>query len=174
MENFTKKKTACLKEGTEKLLNKQIEREAKSSAAYLAMACWCDARGYKHAATYLYNHSDEERQHMLRIVHYLQDAGGQAIHPEITSIRQTFSSLKEIFELALEEEIKVTNAIHHITQHCLAMQDMATFNFIQWFVKEQVEEETTMRQILDLFDVIGNEGMSLYFVDKEIGTFKGD
>jgi ferritin len=173
MENFINKKTACLREGTEVLLNQQIAMEAKAVAAYLSMASWCAIHGYKHAAAYCYAQSDEERGHMLRIFHYLSDAGGRALQSDITNIQQDFSSLQEIFELALAQEIKVSYAIHGIAQHCLEQGDMATFNFIQWFIKEQVEEEATVRQILDLFHVIGQTDVGLYLIDKEIGALKG-
>jgi ferritin len=167
-----KKPTACLKEGTEQLLNKQITMEGKSAAAYLAMASWCDVMGYKHSAGFLYEQSEEERGHMLKLIHYLNDAGGHGFQPEITNIQQDFASLKQIFELALTQEIKVTNSIHQIVEHCYKNQDWATFNFMQWYVNEQIEEETTARKILDLFDLIGDQGIGLYFIDQEIGALK--
>jgi ferritin len=168
MENSISKQTGCLKQGTEALLNQQIAIEAKAAAAYLAMASWCDVNAYKGSSEFLYAQSQEEQGHMLQIFHYLNDAGGHAWQPEITAIQQNFSSLRQIFEQALQQEIKVTHAIHGITQHCLEQCDMATFNFMQGFVKEQIEEETTMRQILDFFQLIGEEGLGLYFIDKEI------
>jgi ferritin len=165
--------TACLKQGTEVLLNQQVVMEGKSSAAYLAMASWCDIRGYRHSADFLYEQAEEEREHMLKIFHYINDAGGRAFQPEITGIQQDFSSLREIFEMVLQQEIKVTHAIHRMVAHCWDNQDLATFNFLQWFVNEQVEEEVTARKILDLFDVIGEEGVGLYMIDKEISALKG-
>jgi len=165
--------TACLKQGTEVLLNQQVVMEGKASAAYLAMASWCDIKGYKHSADFLYEQAEEEREHMLKIFHYINDAGGRAFQPEITGIQQEFTSLREIFELVLQQEIKVTHAIHRMVAHCWDNQDLATFNFLQWFVNEQIEEEVTARKILDLFDVIGEAGIGLYMIDKEIGALKG-
>ncbi|MHB9147630.1 MAG: ferritin [Candidatus Amoebophilus sp.] len=164
--------TACLKQGTEVLLNQQVVIEGKSSAAYLAMASWCDIKGYKHSADFLYEQAEEERGHMLKIFHYINDAGGRAFQSEITGIQQDFTSLREIFELMLQQEIKVTHTIHRMVAHCWDNQDLATFNFLQWFVNEQIEEEVTARKILDLFDVIGETGVGLYMIDKEIGALK--
>lgn len=154
---------------TEKQLNQQIEMEAQSSAYYLSMASWCDMMGFVNAARYLYQHADEERQHMLKLFHYINEAGGHALQPEITNIRHRFNSLREVFELALEQEIQVTKSINNIVDHCFQMKDFATFNFLQWFVVEQREEETLARRALELFDIIGEEGIGLWTIDKELG-----
>jgi ferritin len=172
INDTTQRPTACLKQGTEVLLNQQVAMEGKSSGAYLAMASWCDIKGYKHSSEFLYEQAEEERGHMLKIFHYINDAGGRAFHPEIIGIQQEFTSLREIFELVLQQEIKVTHAIHRMVAHCWDNQDLATFNFLQWFVSEQIEEEVTARKILDLFDVIGEAGIGLYMIDKEIGALR--
>ena len=167
-----KRPTASLKQGTEEFLNQQIMMESKASAIYLAMASWCDVMGYRESAAYLYEQAEEERGHMLKIFHYLNDAGGRALQPEVTDIQQNFTSLREVFELALKQEIKVSHAIHRIVEHCWDNQDVATFNFMQWFVQEQIQEEATARRVLELFEVIGEAGVGLYFIDKEIGALK--
>lgn len=154
---------------TEKQLNQQIEMEAQSSAYYLSMASWCDMMGFANAARYLYQHADEERQHMLKLFHYINEAGGHALQPEITNIRHRFNSLREVFELALEQEIQVTKSINNIVDHCFQMKDFATFNFLQWFVVEQREEETLARRALEYFDIIGEEGIGLWTIDQELG-----
>lgn len=154
---------------TEKLLNKQVEMEGKSSAYYLSMASWCDMMGYANAAKYLYTHADEERMHMMKIFHYINEAGGHAFQPEITDIRHQFNSLREVFELILEHEIKVTKSINTIVDHAFMAKDFATFSFMQWFVTEQREEETMSRRALELFDIIGEEGVGLWTIDQELG-----
>lgn len=154
---------------TEELLNKQVEMEGKSSAYYLSMASWCHMMGYENAAKYLYTHADEERMHMMKIFHYINEAGGHAIQPEITDIRHNFNSLREVFELILEHEIKVTKSINTIVDHAFTAKDFATFSFMQWFVTEQREEETMSRRALELFDIIGEEGVGLWTIDQELG-----
>lgn len=173
MQKIDVSKYKCaLSQETEQLLNKQVAREAKSSANYLAMASWSDAKGYKYAASFLYDHAEEERAHMLKLFHYINDVGGHALHPTITDVQHNFSSLREIFELVLVHEVEVSQAIHHLVNHCLACKDFATFNFLQWFLNEQIEEEITARRNLEFFDVIGEPGIGLYMIDKEIGSFK--
>jgi len=154
---------------TEGVLNQQVEMEGRSSAYYLSMASWCDMKGFAHSARYLYEHSDEERQHMLKLIHYINEAGGHAIQPEITGIKHHFSSLREVFELVLEHEVQVTKAINNIVDHCFGVKDFATFSFMQWFVTEQREEETLARRALELFDIIGEEGTGLWTIDQELG-----
>ncbi|MDF2157835.1 ferritin [Algoriphagus sp. CAU 1675] len=158
-----------LLEDTEKLLNKQIEMEGKSSAYYLSMASWCHKMGYENAANYLYTHADEERMHMMKIFRYVNEAGGHAIQPEITGIRHHFNSLRELFELILEHEIQVTKSINNIVDHAFGVKDFATFSFMQWYVTEQREEETMSRRALELFDIIGEEGIGLWTIDQELG-----
>jgi len=153
----------------EKLLNEQIVMEGKSSASYLSMASWCETKGYNNSSEFLYKHSDEERGHMLKLFKYVNQAGGHAIQPEITEIKHTFKSLREVFEEVLQHEIQVTKSIHDIVDRCLASKDYTTFNFLQWYVVEQREEETMARRALELFDIIGEDGVGLWTIDQEIG-----
>ena len=105
------------------------------------MASWCESQGYEHSSTLLYNHAEEERGHMLKILRYINAAGGHALQPEITGIKHTFKNLKEVFEDVLKHEIAVTESINDIVDQSLKTKDFATFNFLQWFVNEQREEE---------------------------------
>ena len=168
----TNRLQCALSKETEQLLNQQVAMESSSSAHYLSMASWCDTKGYKNAATFLYYHAEEERGHMLKLLHYINDVGGHALPPEITGIQSTFESFRKVFELALAHEVKVTQAIHHLVEHCFSVKDFSTYNFLQWFVAEQVEEEVLTRRVVELFDIIGEEGIGRYTIDKEIGELK--
>lgn len=157
---------------TEELLNKQIMMEGKSSAAYLSMASWCETKGYTTSAEFLYTHSDEERMHMLKLIRYVNEAGGHALQPEIQGIKHTFNSLREVFDQVLKHELEVTKSINTIVDHCFLIKDFATFNFLQWYVTEQREEETLARRAVELFDLIGEEGVGLWMIDQEIGKLE--
>ncbi|MCU0317902.1 MAG: ferritin [Amoebophilaceae bacterium] len=172
MENVDRSKCSLSQE-TAQLLNQQVGAEGRSSAYYLAMASWCDTQGYKNAAKFLYHHAEEERAHMLKLFHYINDAGGRAIHPEITEVKHDFDSFRQVFELTLVQETKVTQSVHRLVDHCLAVKDFSTFNFLQWFVAEQIEEEVVTRRAVELFDVIGEEGIGRYTIDKAIGALNG-
>jgi ferritin len=157
---------------TEALLNKQIMMEGQSSAHYLSMASWCDMKGYTHSARFLYDHSEEERMHMLKLFHYVNDAGGHAVQPEISNIKHKFNTLREVFEDVLGHEINVTKSINQIVDHCFNVKDFATMNFMQWYVAEQREEELIARRALELFDIIGEDGIGLWTIDQEIGKLE--
>ena len=168
MKEFITKHRSLMEE-TESLLNKQIKLEAVSSAIYLSMASWAEIKGYQNSSAFLYNHADEERMHMMKIFRYVNQAGGHALQPEISGVPHDFKSLRAIFENILEHEIEVTKSIHSLVDHCFNNKDFTTFNFLQWYVTEQREEETLARRVLELFDIIGEQGLGLWTIDQEIG-----
>ncbi len=168
MKTFITKNRSLLDE-TEELLNKQVELEAVSSAIYLSMASWCEIKGYENSSKFLYDHTEEEKMHMMKIFRYINEAGGHALQPEITGIPNDFSSLRAVFEEVLNHEIFITKSIHSLVDHCQSKKDFTTFNFLQWYVTEQREEEILARRILELFDIIGEEGLGLWTIDQEIG-----
>ena len=167
MKDIIRMKTS-LSEEIESLLNSQIKMEAKSSAIYLAMAAYCDQLGFENSSEFFFRQSDEERQHMLKIFRYIADAGGAPVSPEVKDIPQDFESFRGVFESALEQEIEVTKAINKILSASYKEGDHATANFLQWFVREQKEEEFTARKRVELFDVIGEEGIGRYMIDQKI------
>lgn len=152
----------------ENLLNQQIKKEAISASLYLSMASWCDRNGYDYSAEYFYKQSDEERHHQMKIFHYVADMGGTAISPEISNIKVEFNSFREVFEDALEAEIAITQSFKNIAAKCHKEQDYVTLEFLNWFFKEQREEEYKARRALELFDVIGEEGTGRWEIDKHV------
>ncbi|MGB7786315.1 MAG: ferritin [Salinimicrobium sp.] len=150
------------------MLNDQIAKEASSSSAYLAMASWCDYNGFNNSAEFFYKQSSEEREHMLKIFRFINDNGGTAYSPQVESVSHEFSSLQEIFETALDQEIEVTRSINNIVAKCRKVQDFASESMLQWFVNEQMEEENTMRRILEMFDLMGTDGIALKLIDERI------
>jgi ferritin len=167
MRDLVRQKTS-LSEEIEKILNDQIKQEAKASATYLSMASWCDQHGFANSADFFYKQSGEERGHMVKIFKYVNDVGGKAISPEVSDIPQNFNSLRAVFEQTLEQEITNTQSINRIVDHCYKAKDYTTAHFFQWFLQEQVEEEFIARRALELFDVIGEEGVGIYMIDKKI------
>ncbi|WDF54283.1 ferritin [Mucilaginibacter sp. KACC 22063] len=158
----------------EALLNKQVQKEAQSSAIYLAMASWCNRNGYDYSSAYFFKQAEEEREHQLKFFKYILDMGGNAISPEITGIKQEYNAFREVFEDALDQEISVTQSINNIYGTCLRMQDFVTMEFLNWFLKEQREEEYKARRALELFEVIGEEGTGRWQIDKHVGDIKYD
>lgn len=153
----------------ESILNKQLGIESFASHKYLAMASWCDTQGFEGAANFLYEHSDEERMHMMKFFRYINDKGGCAIVPEVAKPRTEFNSINEVFEYAYEGECQVSQAVNEIAAVAMEERDHTTYNFIQWFVTEQLEEEILYRTILDKIGLIGEGANSLFLIDQEIG-----
>lgn len=157
-----------LKDEIVDILNKQVKIEAHSSAAYLAMASWCDVRGYDNSAEFFFKQSDEERGHQLKLFHYIVDMECDAISPSVSDSQHDFGSLREVFEKALEMEIAVSDAIHEIVAACRKYNDVATEEFMRWFVQEQIEEEYVARRALELFDVLGEDKLALGMFEERI------
>ncbi len=157
-----------LEEEIVNIINKQVQMEAHSSAAYLAMAAWCDVRGYDNCAEFFFTQSDEERKHQLKFFHYLTDMECDAISPSVDQPQHEFSSLRAVFEKALEMEIAVTDSIHEMVRVCRKVGDIATEEFLRWFVQEQIEEEYVARRTLELFDVLGEDKIGLGLLEQQI------
>lgn len=173
MKNLLRDKTS-LKEDIELLLNAQAKMEADASSKYLAMASWLERNGFEKSAEYLYEQSEEERQHFLKIFKYINEVGGTAVTPVIGEVQQEFADLKSVFEAALQSEIAVTNAINRLVAQSRTNNDYMTEDFMMWYVKEQREEEKNARRALELFELIDvNSSNGLFLLDKEIAKIRG-
>lgn len=151
-----------------KALNEQIALEGYASYLYLSMASWCDKEGLQGCTEFLHRQSEEEREHMLKIFHYLSEVDGRALAPAIKQPPHEFSSVQELFKQVYEHEQKVTEAINKLVAMATMDNDYSTISFLQWYVEEQREEEDLMRTILDKIKLIGDGPLSLYYIDKEI------
>ncbi|TWO33889.1 ferritin [Seonamhaeicola sediminis] len=152
----------------EKALNNQIRIEAESSQIYLAMACWAEVKGLEGIANFMYAQSDEERDHMLKLVKFVNERGGHAQISALKAPGVTFESFKEMFELLFKHEVFVSNSINELVHITLQEKDYATHNFLQWYVSEQIEEEAMARTILDKINLIGDDKGGLYLFDRDI------
>lgn len=153
----------------EAALNEQVRIEAESSQVYLAMASWAEVQpGINNITSFFYRHSDEERQHMLKLVHFINDRGGFARVPALDAPTLTFPSIKHAFSELLNHELKVSASINHLIDIALSEKDYATHNFLQWYVSEQIEEEGLARTLNDKLELIGDDRSGLYLLDRDI------
>ncbi len=153
-----------------KALNDQISLEADASNYYLSMASWAEITGYEGAASYFYAQSDEERQHMLKIIHFLNVNGVAALIPAVKQPVKHFNSFESLFKIALKNEQAVTKAINKMTELAQKEKDHGTFTFLQWFVNEQMQEEQKFETILQKFDLIGRDKLAINEIDKSLAT----
>ncbi|MEX6688564.1 ferritin [Danxiaibacter flavus] len=155
-------------------LNKQVQLEAESSQAYLAMASWAEIQpGLDGVTNFFYKQSDEERMHMLKLIRYINERGGFAIVPHLEQPMITFQSLQRVFEEFLKHEIIVSTSINDIVGMALTERDYATHNFLQWYVNEQIEEEHLARTLNDKLVLVGEDKGGIYLFDRDIMLFRG-
>ncbi len=152
------------------LLNEQINMELVTAHVYQQMAAWADFNGYTGAASFYNAQAAEEREHMQKFFDYILLTGHMPELGDISNIKTDFESLKSTFERAYEGEKEVTEKIHHIAHKALTTQDYSTFEFIQWFIIEQREEEDQFRTILDRFEILKEDPSANYYIDRELAT----
>ncbi len=155
-------------------LNDQIGLEQAASQVYLGMAIWCEGKSLGGAAAFFYAQSDEERSHMMKVLKYVNGSGGTAAVGSSDAPSVKFASLKAAVKSGLESEKKVTASVQRITTLALAEKDYESFNFLQWFVDEQAEEEQKFQSILDKFELLGEGGRALYSIDKLMGRMAAE
>ena len=155
-----------LSKNMQNALNNQIALEANASNTYMAMASWCEVTGYEGASSFFYAQSDEERTHMLKIVHYVNNLGITAVIPATKLPATNFKSLESILKTALKNEQLVTTAIHKMVEIAQKDKDHSTYAFLEWFVNEQVQEETKFETLIQKFELIGRDKLAINEIDK--------
>lgn len=149
-------------------INQQIALEGYASFLYLSMASWCETQDLEGCAAFMHRQSEEERMHMLKFFHYLNEVDHHAHAPAVDKPPHDFGTIQEMFKSVYAHEQKVTKSINTLVELATTENDFATLNFLQWYVDEQLEEEALMRTILGKINLIGTGPMSLYYIDKEI------
>lgn len=151
------------------LLNDQITREHFSSNLYLQMSGWAKTQGLDGIAKFLRAHADEEMMHMLKLFDFVCECGNQPIIQNIDKPKAEYDGIEEMFTEILDHEKYITKKIHELTHTAMQDADYLAFNFLQWYVAEQHEEETLFTDILDKIRILGTDGRGLYMLDREIG-----
>lgn len=154
------------------ILNEQIAKEVYASHLYLSMASWAENEGLEGIADWFYAQSEEEREHMMKFIRYINERGGHAVVPKVEEPPKEFPGVREAFDAALDHEKMVSDAINGINTLALNEKDYATNNWIQWFIEEQREEEDSVQGIIDKLKLLG--GHNLYVFDRDIMKMRGD
>lgn len=169
--------TNRLSKTIEDILNKQVKKEGDAAQIYLSYAIWADSEGYAGVADLLFRHSGEERDHMMKVIQYIQERGGRAKVTALSTPPKDPKNLQECFEKIFQHEVDNTTAIYEIVGLSLEEKDWATWNFGQWFVKEQIEEEALVMDLLDKLKIAGGPkatNESLLYLDSKIGNKEDD
>ena len=150
-------------------LNKQINAELFSEYLYLSMSAHFEAASLKGMARWMRAQAGEEHGHALKFFDYVNDRDGRVTLAQIDAPKTDWKSAIDVFEDALKHEQKVTGLINDISNLAFAEKDHASHDFLEWFVKEQVEEESVARTIVDQLKLIGGDGTGLYMIDQQLG-----
>lgn len=154
-----------------KALNDQMTNEAHNAQIYLSYASWASEKGYDGIANFLFRHENEERNHMMKFLEYILKRGGKVVVTAIPGPGPDPTSVNNCFEKVFQSEVENTSKIYRILEMSMAEKDWATWNFIQWFVKEQTEEETLAIELLDRIKIAGGEKADddvLYALDQDL------
>lgn len=150
-------------------LNEQMNFEFYSSHIYLAMASYCESKDYNGFAKFFLKHAEEERQHGMRIYKYLQDRGEQAIITGFEDPDNEYESLYDVCKQALEHEKLVTSRFYAISDIADSEKEYATISFLDWFLQEQVEEESLFETIVQKLSRIKDDEGAILLYDMNIG-----
>lgn len=153
------------------LLNKQITHELFASHAYLGISILAEQHTLKRLAKLFRQQAEEEREHALKILDYILEQDGAARLEAIDAPPAEFGTVLDAIEFAFKHEQKVTKQIHDLVALAEKENDYATRQFLGWFVEEQVEEVSSMRDLLDVARMCGNHLLNLeaYLIHRNAG-----
>jgi ferritin len=152
-----------------KLLNEQINNEMSSSYVYLAMSAWFEQTPYSGFAKWMFDQSREETMHALKFYQYVVDRDAAVVLQPIAKPKADFKSPIDVFEHSLKQEQKVTQQINDLFEVAEQVKDHASKNLLLWFLNEQMEEEKSVKDMLDRLKLAGNDPASLLVLDREAG-----
>lgn len=151
-------------------LNEQINKEMYSAYLYLAMSSYAEFKGLKGFSNWYRVQYQEEMEHAMRIYNYVQEQGAQVKLKAIEQPSSDFGTPLQILEKTLEHEQFVTKLINNLVDLAIEEKDHASQIFLQWFVTEQIEEESNVNEILDKLKLAGEDGNGLFMIDKDLAA----
>ena len=163
---------AMLNKNVQDKINEQINNEFSSSYSYLAMSAYCEYIQFYGCAQWLRLQSQEEYAHAMRLYDFVSARGGRVELMPLEQPRSEFSSLVDVFEAVLEQERTVTEQINSLCELAFREKAFSALVELEWFVKEQVEEEKTARDVLHKFTLVQDDPSSLLDLDRELGDRK--
>jgi len=150
-----------LKQSIVDALNKQVIEEFSASAQYIAIALHFDSETLPELSKYFHAQATEEHGHAMKLLQYITDAGGHATVSATREPKNHFETAEEPVQLALNQELKVTEQINNLVDLAIKENDHLTRQFLQWFVTEQLEEVATMTDLLNVVQRAGEANLLL-------------
>lgn len=152
------------------LLNQQVNKEFYSAYLYLAFSNYYEDEGLGGFSNWYKIQAQEERDHAVLFIQYLQNNGEKVVLDAIDKPAVEKEDAKAILAQGLKHEQYVTGLIHGIYDAAYSIKDFRTMQFLDWFVKEQGEEETNAENLVKKFELFGDDPKSLYMLDNELGA----
>ena len=159
-----------LSKGIQDAINDQIHHEFHSAYVYLSMSAYLEAANFTGFAKWMRVQAKEEVNHAMRLFDYVNDRNGRVILKALEQPPANYNTVLEVFEQALQHEMKVTSLIHSLYELAKNENDYATQVALQWFINEQVEEEATASKVVDRLKIAGKDGAALLMLDNEMGS----
>lgn len=153
-----------------KLLNEQINKEFYSAYLYLDMANYYNDKNLNGFSNWFNVQAQEERDHAMLFMTYLQNNNVPVVLTAIAAPDKTYADYKVPLDAALEHEQYVTASINTIYEKAMQEKDFRTLQFLSWFIDEQGEEEKNAQELIDRFELFGNDAKSLYLLDSELAA----
>ena len=150
------------------LVNEQITKEQYAAQLYLSMSAWFYAQDLEGIGNYFRVQSKEELMHADKMFDYVNDVGGKIILNEVPKPPHEFDNAQEIFEKALDHERLVTKSIFNIVKAANEERDISTTSVLQWFINEQVEEESSASTLVSKIKMVKDNPSALYLFDQEL------
>lgn len=138
-------------------INEQIGYEFSASLQYFAIASHFAAEALPQLSQHFFQQAEEEKDHALRFIKYVVDAGGRVVIPGIDAPQSKFKTAESAVKLSLDQEIKVTHQINALVELARSKNDYITINFLQWFLTEQLEEVSSMDSLLKIVQRAGSD-----------------
>ena len=152
------------------LLNQQINKEFYSAYLYLDFSNYFKARGLDGFANWYMIQAQEERDHALLFYQYLQNEGEKVTLEAIDKPDKEITDDMSVLKAGLEHEKYVTSLINDIYSEAYGAKDFRTMQFLDWFIKEQGEEETNANELISKMELFGQDPRGLYLLNQELGA----
>ena len=149
-------------------LNKQINAEFWSAYLYLSMSAWFEDKNLAGFANWMKVQYQEETTHAMKIFDYVNERGGRVLLQPIAAVDTKWEDETDVFETTLKHEQKVTSLINNLVNIAIEEKDHATNNMLQWFVEEQVEEESNADEILQQLKMLKGNPHGILMLDREL------
>jgi len=167
---FPERMLQMLHDKMEKALNEQVNAEMFSAYLYLAMGAYLESIGLRGGAIWMNAQAQEEMVHAMKIYNFVMDRSGRAKLLAIDAPQFEWKSMLDAFEAAYKHEVYITGRINDLMNLAHELKDHATAEMLNWFVKEQIEEEAQTSEIVQKLKLVENTPGGVFLIDKDLGT----